>query len=172
MIMPSVSSIKRLPPALRTAIAEQLEAGRTLDEITAQVKNLGAEVSRSAIGRYKMRLDAMLERSRQTRQIAEVLASTVGKNGTAELVKGNAELLHGLLLAAAENAASSETAIDSKDAMMLAVALEKLASAAKKGAELERMQADAAATVMDTEGTAPSKQIEIVFVAPQKKQDA
>lgn len=170
--MPPVSSIKRLPPALRAAIAEQLEAGHTLDEITAQVQALGADVSRSAIGRYKMRLDVMLERSRQTRQIAEVLASTVGKNGTAELVKGNAELLHGLLLAAAESAANGETVIDSKDAMMLAVALEKLASAAKKGAELERMQADAAATVVDTEGIGLSKQIEVNFIEPEKKQDA
>lgn len=160
--MPPVSTIKRLPPELRAAIEEQLAQGRTLDEVTAAVRHMGAEVSRSAMGRYKQRLDTLLERSRTTREIASVLAHTVGKGGTGELIRGNAELLHGVLLAAVE--ATSGNA-DSKDAMMLAIALEKLASAAKKGAELERMHADAASAVVEAEAApASAKQIEVVFV--------
>lgn len=163
--MAPLSTIKRLPPELRAAIEAQLAQGRTLDDVTAAVRAMGAEVSRSAIGRYKQRMDALLERSRTTREIASVLANTVGKGGTGELIRGNAELLHGVLLAAVE--ATSGDA-DSKDAMMLAIALEKLASAAKKGAELERLEADAATAVVDAEaGAGPSAAIEVIFVDPK-----
>lgn len=165
--MPPVSTIKRLPPDLRAAIEEQIAQGRTLDEVTAAVRDMGAEVSRSAVGRYKVRLDKILERSRATREIATVLANTVGRGGTGELIRGNAELLHSILLSAVDAVSEGEN-VTSKDAMMLSVALEKLASAAKKGAELERLEADAASAVVDAEGapvSAPS-QIKVVFVPP------
>lgn len=166
--MPPVSTIKRLPPDLRAAIEEQLSQGRTLTEVTAAVRSMGAEVSRSAIGRHKQQLDKILERSRRTRDIAEVLARSAGRGGASRIVRGNAELMHGVLYAAAEAAEQEGGTVSVKDAMMLAIALEKIAKAEALSGKIEQMEADAVSAVVDTEGTPVSaKQIEVVFVDAQ-----
>lgn len=173
--MPPISTIKRLPHDLRAAIEEQLAHGRTLTEVTAHVRGMGADISRSAIGRHKQQLDKILERSRRSREIAEVLARTVGKNGSADLVRGGVELLHGVLVAATETADGGEGAAGKdgeggsvKNAMMLAIAFEKLSRAAKTGAELERMQADAASQVVDVQARAVPQLPDLSQLTPEQ----
>ena len=53
--------MKRLPEKVREEIGRLREKGRTLDEILAYLKTLGAEVSRSALGRYTKNVDAIAE---------------------------------------------------------------------------------------------------------------
>lgn len=65
--MPPVSTIKRLPPEIRQAINEQLAQGYTLDEVTAYVREMGVNVSRSAIGRYNAHRVKLLEEVRDLR---------------------------------------------------------------------------------------------------------
>ena len=154
--MAPVSTIRRLPPALRSAIEEKLAQGHTLDEVTQAVRDMGGNVSRSAVGRYKLRLDAVLERSRQTREIAQVLANAAGHGGAAEIVRGNAELLHGILQAAVAAAESGADAISPKDAMMLGSALANIARAEKSALEMGKMQADAATAVVDVDAVKPA----------------
>lgn len=47
------NKIHRLPPELRDAINERFDLGYTVLEITDWLKELGAEVSRSGVGRYR-----------------------------------------------------------------------------------------------------------------------
>lgn len=47
------NKIHRLPPELRDAINERFDLGYTVAEITDWLKELGAEVSRSGVGRYR-----------------------------------------------------------------------------------------------------------------------
>ena len=55
--MPRTSKVRRLPPELREQLHAMLDAGHTLEEITAHLKALGADVSRSGLGRYKQQVD-------------------------------------------------------------------------------------------------------------------
>ena len=47
------NKIHRLPPELRDAINERFDLGYTVQEITDWLKELGAEVSKSGVGRYR-----------------------------------------------------------------------------------------------------------------------
>lgn len=72
------SKIRRLPQALREQLHEMLDAGHTLDEITAHLKALGADVSRSGLGRYKQQVDKVAARLRESRNMAEAIMERMG----------------------------------------------------------------------------------------------
>lgn len=72
------SSIKQLPPELREQVDGLLKAGVTLESIAAKLAELGAPVSRSALGRYKLELDAVGDRLRRSREISAAFAEKLG----------------------------------------------------------------------------------------------
>ncbi len=47
------SKVEKLPPEILEAARELLRTGKTVDEITTHLRSLGAEVSRSSVGRWK-----------------------------------------------------------------------------------------------------------------------
>jgi len=145
--MPRQSTVRRLPPELREQIGALLDQGRTLDEIKAALDGLGADVSRSALGRYKQRLDKVGERIRRSREVAEALVAKFGASESKAL-RLNVELVQGLLtdlaLRAGEDDECSDdgaavdkvVALSAQDAMWLSKALDHLARASKADAEL------------------------------------
>ncbi|MBI1386294.1 MAG: DUF3486 family protein [Rhizobiales bacterium] len=72
------SSIKRLPPKIREVIDSALKAGVSIDDIVAAVRSAGAEVSRSAVGRYKQEVDRVGARLVRSREISQVFAERLG----------------------------------------------------------------------------------------------
>lgn len=142
--MPRKSTVKRLPPELREQIGALLEQGRTLSEITAHLNQLGAEVSRSALGRYKQHLDKVGEKLRRSREVAEALIAKLGAAPESKTTRLNVELMHGaildLLLKINEDGegddAAKPVALDPQGAMLLGKALDHLSRASKADAEL------------------------------------
>lgn len=80
--MTRASSIRRLPPELRDLIHQKLDQGATIAEIRAALADLGAEVSRSGLGRYKQRVDKVAARLRQSREMAETIVQKMGPQAT------------------------------------------------------------------------------------------
>mgnify|MGYP000802489657 CR=1 FL=1 len=76
--MPRTSKVRRLPPELREQLHAMLDAGHTLEEITAHLKALGADVSRSGLGRYKQQVDKEAARLRESRAMAEAVMERMG----------------------------------------------------------------------------------------------
>lgn len=76
--MGRASKIRRLPEALREQLHAMLDAGHTLDEITEHLKALGADVSRSGLGRYKQQVDKVAARLRESRNMAEAIMERMG----------------------------------------------------------------------------------------------
>lgn len=76
--MPRTSKVRRLPPELREQLHSMLDQGISLDEITAHLKSLGADVSRSGLGRYKQQVDKVAARLRESRQMAEAVMERMG----------------------------------------------------------------------------------------------
>jgi DNA-binding transcriptional MerR regulator len=153
--MPRQSTVRRLPPELREQIGALLDQGRTLDEIKSALDGLGADVSRSALGRYKQRLDKVGEKLRRSREVAEALIAKLGSAPESKSLRLNVELMQGVLTDLAVNASEEGEAgegkavtLDPQDAMWLSKALDHLARASKADAELTgkiREQAEAAA---------------------------
>ncbi|MGE4264241.1 MAG: phage protein Gp27 family protein [Desulfovibrio sp.] len=141
--MPRKSTVRRLPPELREQIGALLEQGRTLSEITAHLNQLGAEVSRSALGRYKQHLDKVGEKLRRSREVAEALIAKLGAAPESKALRLNVELMHGALmdLALKANEDGDEDGgegitLDPQGAMLLSKALDHLSRASKADAEL------------------------------------
>ena len=76
--MGRVSKIRRLPPVLREQLHMMLDAGHTLEEISEHLRNLGANVSRSSLGRYKQQVDKVAQRLRESRNMAEAVMERMG----------------------------------------------------------------------------------------------
>ena len=76
--MGRTGKVRRLPEALREQLHAMLDAGFTLDEITAHLKSLGADVSRSGLGRYKQQVDKVAERLRESRNMAQAIMERMG----------------------------------------------------------------------------------------------
>lgn len=76
--MPRTSKVRRLPPELREQLHAMLDAGHTLEAITAHLKALGADVSRSGLGRYKQQVDKVAARLRESRAMAEAVMERMG----------------------------------------------------------------------------------------------
>lgn len=55
-----------------------LDAGHTLDEISAHLKALGADVSRTGIWRYKQQVDKVAARLRESRAMADAIMERMG----------------------------------------------------------------------------------------------
>jgi hypothetical protein len=141
--MPRKSTVRRLPPELREQIGALIDQGRTLDEITAHLAQLGAEVSRSALGRYKQHLDKVGEKLRRSREVAEALIAKLGSAPESKALRLNVELMHGALmdlaLKANEDGEGGETegvTLEPMGAMLLSKALDHLSRASKADAEL------------------------------------
>lgn len=76
--MGRTGKVRRLPPELREQLHAMLDAGHTLDEIAAHLKSLGADVSRSGLGRYKQQVDKVAQRLRESRNMAEAVMERMG----------------------------------------------------------------------------------------------
>lgn len=80
--MPKQSNIRRLPQDLRDLIHQKLDAGATLEEIREALAALGADVSRSGLGRYKQQVDKVAAKLRQSREMAEAIVQKMGPQAT------------------------------------------------------------------------------------------
>lgn len=127
------STIKRLPRELREQISDLRENGATIDEIKAALDDLGARVSRSALGRHVKGLDQLAERVRRSREIAEVLVRRIGDAPENRQTQANIELMHTAIQDLFMSGEDGEGGIqlDPENAMFLSRAIKDLAAAAK-----------------------------------------
>jgi hypothetical protein len=71
------STIER-DPAIREAVDAAIARGATIDAIVAQLQGLGADVSRSAVGRYTKNYAELAKRQRDIRAAASAFANDFG----------------------------------------------------------------------------------------------
>lgn len=141
--MPRPSSIDKLPPEIRAAIGKLRQAGHTIDEILAHLADMQSQVSRSALGRHIKGLDAIGEKLRRSRTVAEALVRELGDAPESQAARLNIELMHNTILDLFMHGADGEAdgQVDGfgkatlsgnpEGAMMLAKALDHLARASK-----------------------------------------
>lgn len=142
-IMPRPSSISRLPSELRDLIGRLREGGRTIDEILEKLRELDADVSRSALHRHiKTHIDAVGEKLRQSRMIAEGLIAKLGEGPSNHTARLNIELMHSIVQKLLITEDGEFVKLDQKDAFFLSKAMKELASASKTDVDRERAITD------------------------------
>lgn len=136
------SSIDKLPPEIQELIGALRRSGRTIDEILSKLRELDSKdawsVSRSALGRHLLKLQAATEQVKRSRAVAEALVTQFGDEPDSKVARANIELMHGLVMNVLTNTEEDEATGQMKpitlapeDAMFLASAIQKLASAEK-----------------------------------------
>lgn len=148
------SSIERLPEAVKQAIDDHLAANRlTLDEVLDQIHAQYGEEntpSRSALGRRKQRMDAVLAKHRQTNAVMGALLRHVDTSDGSSVSRGVIEMMRMAAFEVAEEISAEETP-DVGALSALALAMKRLAGAedltlkARERIAREQREADAEA---------------------------
>lgn len=159
--MARASKIDRLPAEIRELIGKLRRDGRTIEEIKAKLDELDIDVSRSSLGRHTQELDKIMAEIERSRGISEAVIDKLGDEPESRSARLNVELMHSLLTRCLMGG-DEPIELDAKEAMFLATAIDKLASASskdvdrlakieKRAMEKARREADeAAATALET----------------------
>ena len=134
--MPRKSTVKALAPEIRKELDRILGDGRhTLDEVVAHLRQLGAAVSRSAVGRYSQEFEQMLSDIRLTREMAAAVGRELSDLADGDATEMLVESLQALLLKVRKQLVDGEQ-IRPKDVADLARAVKDLAGALRIKADL------------------------------------
>jgi len=141
------STVKTLPTQIRAEVDRLLADGRyTLDDVVAHLRKLGADVSRSALGRYSKEFEAVAAKMREAREVTTAFAKELGELPDNDMGRMLAELLHTVVFKVLTNQTGADGAADAQDVMFLARSLKDLATANRMSAELEMKIRDRVAT--------------------------
>lgn len=126
--MKSKSTITRLDPRIRGAVDEAIREGRaTVDEIVDLIKQLGGDVSRSAVGRYKKTAETQMQKFREAQEMAKVWIGKLQADPEGDIGRLLAEMLRTV---AFQSIGDLESATP-EDIMLLAKALKDMAGTDK-----------------------------------------
>lgn len=126
------SSIKQLDPRIREAVDAAIREDRaTIDQIVALITELGGDVSRSAVGRYKQRAENQMQKYREAQEVAKVWIGKLQADPEGDIGRLLAEMLRTV---AFQSIGDIEAATP-MDMMLLAKALKDMAGADKLTAE-------------------------------------
>lgn len=133
------SSIDRLPEALREAIAQLRRDGRTVDEITDHVRQLGGDVSRSAVGRHVKSLAEVGESMRKSQAMAQFVVEKFGAANDDRVGRASIALLQGAIMEILVERPTDEdgapVTISAAEAKELSLSIQRLISAQRMDAE-------------------------------------
>ncbi len=134
------STIDKFPEEIRAEIGRLRLEGVSIDDILAHLRTMqdGAFVpSRSALGRHVKGLEAVTERIRNSRAVAEAVVKQLGDAPESQAARMNIELLHTAVMDmfTGGGEAGEAFAPDAKSVMFLAKAMADLAGASKKNVD-------------------------------------
>jgi hypothetical protein len=155
------SSIARLPPEIREAIGRLRNGGRTIEEILAKLRELNAEVSRSALGRHVKQLDAIAADINRQRVLAEAIIARFGDQPDDRSARLNVELLHALLTKLMITEDGDTVSLTPQDAKFIAEAIQRSAAGQKLDADrILKIRQEAAKAAANKAETAVKEQTE------------
>lgn len=136
--MGAKSKLRTLPPELRKELDRLLAEGKlTLREITAELREKGADVSKSAIGRYSQDFEQVAKDIRDSRMMAEALASQLEGMPDQNVGRLVVQSLEGLLLRAQRQLVQDDGSIDTKALGSMAESVRNLQTALKSNVDAE-----------------------------------
>ena len=127
------SSIDRLEAPIREEINRlRVDKGYTIEQIVAHLAAMEIPISKSAMGRHVLKIEAVAARIREARALAEGIAPQLSDDNKAAGL--NIELLHSAvmrLLSWADDPAGEDAPLKPMEVMLLSKSLDHLAKAQK-----------------------------------------
>lgn len=159
------SSIDRMDAGVRDWIGRLRDQGRTLDEIIAKLRELDVEAlpSRSALHRHLQKADAIAERLRKSRAVADVIVRRLGDAEPDKATRLNIELMHQAVfdMLSTDGEDGEPVTLEPMQVMLMAKALDHLGKASKddvaRTVAIEKRAAEKARTEAVTAMTAVAK---------------
>jgi uncharacterized protein YhaN len=143
------SSIDKLPQDARAALNAWLrDAALTQEEITDRTNELLAElgidhrISKSAVNRYSQRMEAIGAKLRQSREVSEMWIANLGSQPQGQLGKLINEMIRTMAFETGAALAESDEPVAPAILKDLALAVQRLESAANMNEERERKVRD------------------------------
>ncbi|MDI3326767.1 DUF3486 family protein [Pontibacterium granulatum] len=159
--MPRKSSIDLLPDEIRDALhallrdpaVGQVEAAQRVNALLA-AEGHDQRVSKSAVNRYSQRMDAIGEKMRQSRQIAEMWIGKLGNQPQGQVGKLLNEFTRTMAFETALTMSEGEDPVPPKLLKELSLAIKHLEEAAsvneKREREIRQLAAEEAAAAAET----------------------
>jgi len=138
-------AIDRLEEPVRATVDKLIHEGHTTLAISEHLAGLGKPVSYAALGRYRRRLEAQMERYREAQAIAGAWVGGLAQEPSGDVGRLLAELLKMVALKTLSQWEASEDATDPKDIVLIARTIRELEAAGKLVAERETALARRAA---------------------------
>lgn len=129
--MANKSSISKLPKKIREAVDLAVREDRaTIDEIVALINDMGADVSRSAVGRYVKSANEKMEQYRKAQAVAKTWIGKLEEDPEGDVGRLLSEMLRTVAFQTISSMDGSEEKI-AMDIMLLAKAIKDLSGADK-----------------------------------------
>lgn len=149
------SSITTLDPAIREVVDKLIREGRaSIDEIVAHLRLLGAEVSRSAVGRYRQRAEVQMQRFREAQEISKVWIGRLQDDPQGDVGRLLSEMLKTVAFEVVGDLGEDSQQASPKDVMLLSSALKNIGQFEKQNLERElRVRKEVAAEAAEKVGS-------------------
>lgn len=131
------SSIDDLPKETQNRLAELIRDGWTIDEITTVLKEMGATVSRSSIGRYVQKQSMAMLRYQEAQAVAKVWVDRIEAEPDGDVARLLPQMLGAVAFQTVESMSTSDDGAAPMDVRMMAAAIKDLSSAKMSQAQLE-----------------------------------
>lgn len=149
------SKIDRLGPNVRDLVGRLRDQGRTLDEIMAKLGELDIDAaalpSRAGLHKHLQRAEAVAEKLRRSRTVAEVVVRKLGESEPDKVTRLNIELMHQALFDMMNPEDGEPITLDPMQIMLLSKAMDHLGKASKddvaRTVAIEKRAADKARTI-------------------------
>lgn len=131
------STLAELPQELIDACNRLIREGRKIDDILAALTQLGADVSRSAVGRYVKSARESMEKYRQAQEVAKVWVDKLEAEPSGDVGRLLPEMLRVVAFQTLTQLGESEEGAGAMDVMLLAKALKDIAGTTKTNIDTE-----------------------------------
>ena len=131
------STVAALPKELVEACHGLIREGRIIDDILAALQALGADVSRSAVGRYVKSARESMDKYRQAQEVAKVWVDKLEAEPSGDVGRLLPEMLRVVAFQTLTNMGESDASVGAMDVMLLAKALKDIAGTQKTNIDTE-----------------------------------
>lgn len=93
----AVNRMRRLPREILDEVNRRLEEGWTVTEVTQALRELGADISRSAVGRYRKQWAEQIRDLAEVREFSRTVVAELSKQPESRMARLNTELMEAAL---------------------------------------------------------------------------
>lgn len=126
------SKVAQLDPRVRVAVDDAVREGRaSIDEIVGLIRSMGADASRSSVGRYVKNANEQLKHFREAQEIAKVWAGKLTEDPEGDIGRLVTEMLKVVAYQQVGDMGTEGSETKPMDVMLLAKALDHLSRSQK-----------------------------------------